>query len=171
MTNYHQYYYLGPRELLENLPENAGGVVIVSPDDITRWITATHQPHEYAGIVVATFIINTQGHLVINDRRSEHVLCAGGKNVLSAGEIFFQLGKESIQVVEITNQSTGYCPEPTSWQAVEHALSTVGIQYPNDFTVKFIFCLCKKCGTKNIVKDDWFECGVCQSPLSEDWNF
>jgi hypothetical protein len=115
--------------------------------------------------VVVTFIIDPSGQLWINDRRSEHVLCAGGGDVLSAGEMTFSL-RPKLEVVEVSNQSTGYCPEPDSWPAVENVLTRLGIPHPKDFTLICIFRRCEACHTLNLVKDDWFECAVCQSPLS-----
>ena len=40
-----------------------------------------------------------------------------------AGEITFTVRPGSISVTWVTNQSTGYCPEPASWPAVETALA------------------------------------------------
>ena len=52
------------------------------------------------------------------DRHSEHVACAGGGPVLSAGEMFFLLEDSRAAVVEVSNQSTGYWPETSSLTAV-----------------------------------------------------
>ncbi len=30
---------------------------------------------------------------------------------------------------------------------------------------------CLACGQRNIVKDDWFVCGVCGKDLPAAWNF
>lgn len=121
--------------------------------------------------VIATFIIDVNGRLWIADRHSEHVQCARGQSVLSAGEMTFAVEKQEVEVVAVTNQSTGYCPEPDSWAAVSAALDRIALARLAGFTVAFIFRRCDACGTKNIVKDDWFECGVCLSPLSREWNF
>lgn len=172
MTNYREFRYVGPDNILENLPKISGRILVQSSDSVMNWIIQTRQPREYSDLFVATFIVDTSGRLWINDRRSEHVLCAEGKPVLAAGEMAFQVDRSNnLQVVEVTNQSTGYCPDPESWWIVERALNTANIKHPPDFTTKYLFRLCENCGTKNIVKDDWFECGVCQQPLSVDWNF
>jgi hypothetical protein len=42
--------------------------------------------------------------------------------VLSAGEITFSRKGKSLVVSDVTNQSTGYCPEPKSWKAVKASL-------------------------------------------------
>jgi len=165
-----EYRYVGSSDILDSLPTDLRRVLVQSANDVLHWIQETKQHPEYDGLIVATFIIDMDGRLWINDRRSEHVHCAAGKNVLSAGEMAFGL-EDGLAVVEVSNQSTGYCPEPESWPAVERALAAAYIPHPPDFTMKCIFRLCENCGTKNLVKDDWYECGVCQSPLSLDWNF
>ena len=166
-----EYRYVGPDDIIKNLPVTSKRILVTSPASVINWIQDTKQSSEYDDLYVATFIVDTDGNLWINDRRSEHVLCAMGKNVLSAGEIAFELKEHDIEVIEITNQSTGYCPEPESWWAVKRALNPANIRHPSDFTMKVVFRLCNNCGTKNIVKDDWFECEVCQKPLSKVWNF
>ncbi|HKI30800.1 MAG TPA: hypothetical protein VKA46_02830 [Gemmataceae bacterium] len=105
------------------------------------------------------------------DRRSEHVACAGGKLVLSAGEMFFRLSASGVQVVEVTNQSTGYCPEPESWPAVASALDRIGMMHPGRFTQEVVFRRCPACGERTVVKDGWFVCGLCGADLPADWNF
>jgi hypothetical protein len=71
----------------------------------------------------------------------------------------------------VSNQSTGYCPEPASWPAVARALDAAGIAHPGRFTVAVIFRRCDACGERNLVKDDWFECAICGAPLASEWNF
>ncbi|MEL7234931.1 MAG: hypothetical protein AAGK74_10565 [Chloroflexota bacterium] len=166
-----QYQYVGGSDILESIPKKSGRVKVESAAAILHWIQSTDQPKEHDGTVVATFIIDPDGWMWVNDRRSEHVLCAAGQNVLSAGEITFELVKNDIEVVAITNQSTGYCPEPESWWAVGRALDRANTEHPGAFTTEFDFRRCDNCGMKNIVKDGWFYCGVCDEPLSQTWNF
>jgi hypothetical protein len=170
VINHREYSYVGPKALQESLPLTSNRVCVTSSDDVLQWIKTSEQILDRDRSVVATFIIDMDVKLWIADRRSEHVLCAG-KNVLSAGEITFTIHSNFIEVSEITNQSTGYCPEPESWIAVETALITVGLNHPSEFTTAYLFRRCDSCGTTNIVKDDWFECGVCQAPLSRIWNY
>ena len=141
-----------------------------SAESIKEWITSTQQPKEADGSVTCTFIVDLNRQLWINDRRSEHLVCAAGGNVLSAGEITFAFLKNQVEVTEVTNQSTGYCPEPQSWEVVAETLNQIGIVHPNEFTTAYIFRRCEACQTLNIVKDDWFFCGVCDVPLSHEWN-
>jgi RNA polymerase subunit RPABC4/transcription elongation factor Spt4 len=91
--------------------------------------------------------------------------------VLSAGEMFFRLTAAGPEVIEVSNQSTGYCPEPESWPAVAAALDRLGVSHPGRFTLALVFRRCPACGQRNVVKDGWFACGVCNSDLSAEWNF
>jgi len=118
-----------------------------------------------SGPVVATYTIGTDGELRIADRHSEHVACAGGEQVLAAGEITFDGRGPELKVSEVTNQSTGYCPGPECWPAVEQSLKAIGIPHPAGFTTQFIFRRCRGCGSINIVKEEWYVCAVCESDL------
>ena len=95
--------------------------------------------------------------------------------MLSAGEIWIREEKEgplaTVTVGEVTNQSTGYCPEPESWPALAAALEAAGVAHPGGFTTEFVFRLCPACGQRNIVKEGVFECGVCGGKLDAEWNF
>jgi hypothetical protein len=161
------YAYIGDEALRDTKTERR---CIRQSQDITRWIAETNQILD-GGQVVATFVIDTDGQLWIADRRSEHVACAAGHSVLSAGEITFAVAGNRIEVAEVTNQSLGYCPRPESWPAVAAALDRAGLTHQNGFTTAYTLRRCGTCGMKNIVKDAHFECGVCQTPLSRDWNF
>ena len=166
-----QYQYIGSQEIIDNLPEKSARVCVNSAKDVLDWIKNTKQLPEYDVSYIATFIISLDGMLWINDRHSEHVLCANGKNVLSAGEITFEVEGNAVEIVAISNQSIGYCPEASSWDCVALALKNSKVTHPDDFTSRYIFRKCDNCGQKNIVKDDWYFCAVCDSELSEVWNF
>jgi hypothetical protein len=73
--------------------------------------------------------------------------------------------------VGASNQSTGYCPDPDCWPAVAAALDRAGIPHPGRFTVEVIFRRCPSCGERNLVKDDWFVCALCEAELPREWNF
>ena len=163
------YEYCGPRDISRYYSSSPPGQEVRSPENVRTWVNETRQVLDQ-GTVIATFVIDQKGILRIVDRRSEHVACAGGIGVQSAGEITFDLN-DSLEVIEITNQSTGYCPEPESWAAVESALSKAGIPNPGGFTIKFVFRKCEKCGQRNIVKEDIYECSVCEAPLPKHYNF
>ena len=166
-----QYSYVGPHDLRQLLQQPSQRAWIRHPDDILNWIKATKPTLQPDKTIIATFVIDTSQVLWIADRHSEHVVCAAGQTVLSAGEITFEIQGNQLEVIEVTNQSTGYCPEPESWWIVEYVLSQIGLPHPLTFTTEFIFRRCDKCGTTNIVKDMWFECAVCQAPLSQHWNY
>lgn len=150
-----EYSYRGPRGLLDLVRPALKGRAIRSPRDLTP----TH-PGE-----IHTFVIDTNGTLRLAPRRSEHVVCAGGENVLSAGEIQFDCDDQGWYAAEISNQSTGYCPAATSWPFVARALSRAGIRHPEQFTHSITFRICQKCGHLNIVREDWFFCVFCDSQL------
>ena len=67
-------------------------------------------PCENGGGEPFTFVVDLEGVLRLAPRRSEHVACAGGRPVLSAGEVSFERGPDGWEVTSATNQSTGYCP-------------------------------------------------------------
>jgi len=152
-------------------PVRSTRTAITASSDIRDWLSQMGQRASRDGAVTVTFIVDTDGVLWIADRHSEHTACAAGRGVLSAGEITFDLTGPDIVVCDVTNQSLGYCPEPESWPAVASALKRAGIGHPGCFTTEFVFRQCFECGAKNIVKDGWFECGVCGGALEPTWNF
>ena len=115
------YHYVGSPDLRNpgTLPDRYR---IASADDVFRWISESKQERQPDGGFVATFVIDTAHRLWIADRRSEHVHCSRFGDVLSAGEFYFTLEKRAVYVASVTNQSTGYCPEQSSWPVVQAAL-------------------------------------------------
>jgi len=47
----------------------------------------------------------------------------------------------------------------------------LGWYYPKYFTRAFEFRFCENCHTKNLIKEDIYECAVCDSDLDLNWNF
>ena len=166
--NYRHYHYVGPPEILKASRLQPAGTRIGNPGALKEWLDS--EPTEYTEYEtwIATFVIGLDGDLYLAPRRSEHVACASGGPVLSAGEITIN---NDLVVVEITNQSTGFCPEPESWQAVAAALDRIGLEHPGRFTTEMLFRLCPSCDEINIVKDSWFVCVLCNGILPETWNF
>jgi hypothetical protein len=164
------YRYIGPKKIGARAPAAPAGIRVESPEDVLRWVRQTGQESTPAKNVTATFVIDETGSLRIADRRSEHVACAGGQPVKSAGEMTFTVVAKRVSVTWVTNQSTGYCPEPDSWPEVKGALSRAGIPAPDGFSLAFVFRRCQHCGFINLVKDEVFECGVCSTPLPAKWN-
>jgi hypothetical protein len=171
MTLQRRYAYVGSKDVRRLLERNLPRYLIESANDVLHWIDDSRQVRSREKTVIATFIIDIQQRLWVNDRRSEHIVCAAGEDVLSAGEMTFAIHHQNVEVVEVTNQSTGFCPEPESWWAVESALERIGLPHPDDFTTSFLFRRCDNCKTTNIIKDMVFECAVCQAPLSQQWNY
>lgn len=161
------YHYIGPPELRVSSSERHH---IQGPQDVRGWMSRTEQRPQN-GVVVATFVVNAAGQLWVADRHSEHVSCAAGQPVLSAGEMAFAIAGKQVFVVEVSNQSLGYCPEPSSWPVVAAALDYSALPHPSYFTNAYEIQRCEGCQSKNIVKDGIYECGVCQSPLPLKWNF
>lgn len=159
-----RYGYVGPAELYEQVY----GPDSVELDSPASWL-ARQDPRELAEPV--TFVVAVDGVLRLGPRRSEHVALARGQEVLAAGEIRFVADGDGWRVAEVTNQSTGYCPDPNSWPAVAAALEREGVPDPGDFTSKIIFRRCPGCDERNIVRDDDFTCALCGSALPPQWNF
>ena len=162
------YSYVGPAHLAKLIADHPSGAPVGSPEDVLNWIQSTQQ-ETASGEVIATYVVDESGVLLIADRRSEHVACAGGRRVQSAGEITFTV-RSPIEVVGVSNQSTGYCPEPDSWPAVAAALSCVHLNAPAGFALSCAFRRCRDCGNITLVKDDVYECGVCGAELPTVYN-
>lgn len=169
MKTLYKYLEKEKTKLKSNIP--SGRQLIESKVDIIEWLRKIGQITSKNKQITVTFIVDKSGKIWIADRNSEHVLCAKGEDILSAGEITFSLINNKITVSDITNQSTGYCPEPDSWPEVANALKNVGLEHPDFFTSTFCFRFCYKCKSINIIKDEWFFCAVCNQPLSKSWNF
>ncbi|MEO3743708.1 hypothetical protein [Plantactinospora sp. B5E13] len=189
-----RYRYLGPPEILAAVvtggaaTPHRGGRAIRTPHALATWL-ATVQPAELTEPF--TFVVDLAGVLRLAPRHSEHVACAGGRDVLAAGEITFSRagtwkagarngagqeagGGESAGrdwvVSEISNQSTGYCPDPDSWPAVAEALDRAGLAHPDNFTAALLFRRCPGCLERNVVRDGDFNCALCGADLPQWWN-
>jgi hypothetical protein len=151
------YAYTGPPELLAQVRPGVMGAPITSSADIDR-MAPDGEPF--------TYVVDLDGTLRVAPRRSEHVACAGGRPVLAAGEIAFERPDGGWEVAEVSNQSTGYCPDPVSWPEVARALDRAGIAHPDGFTATFVFRHCPGCGELNVVKDEYYVCAFCDGGLS-----
>lgn len=153
-----RYRYVGPQEIRDQ-PAGTTATDIHSAADLDMRPGTT-----------VTFVVTLAGTLRVAPRRSEHVACAAGQDILAAGEMTFDKGPVW-SVTEVTNQSTGYCPDPDCWPAVTEALTRAGIPHPPGFTSRIIFRLCPTCGERNIIRDGDFTCALCDHPLPQQWNF
>lgn len=163
-----RFEYVGSQEIRDAHAFASTGRAIETANDLGKWLAELpaqdrSQPH--------TFVVDVTGVLRVAARRSEHVACAGGGPVLSAGEIIFARQEQGWLVSEVTNQSTGYCPRVTSWTAVAAACEHAGLAHPGRFTTTLEFRRCLECLQINIVKEDDFICPACGTALSEEWNF
>ncbi|MFD0124648.1 hypothetical protein [Streptomyces virginiae] len=161
------YRYVGPAELRALVRPEGEGRRIRSAEDLEDWASGRAAAELSEPV---TFVVDGAGVLRLAPRRSEHVVCAGGGPVLSAGEMAF--GRESGRWVvrEVSNQSTGYCPDTCSWPAVADALDAAGIGRPGGFTHGVVFRRCPACEQLNIVRDEYFVCVFCDGPLPSRWN-
>ncbi len=163
-----EYHYVGPGEIRDAARARSPGTPIHAVEDLRQWLASTPTDRTVEGDWIATFTLGTDQVLRVAPRRSEHVACAAGGPVLSAGEITMD---DDGEVVAISNHSTGFCPEPESWGFVEAVLDRLGISHPERFTDAIIFRLCPQCGERNVVKDSWYYCHCCNAQLPESWNF
>lgn len=159
-----RYPYVGPAHVLERVAGMEPGAPVRSAADARAWLDRRRSTGE-----IATFTVGPDGVLRLADRASEHVACAGFLPVLAAGELLLERSGASAEVTWVTNQSTGFCPEPGSWAAVDRALADAGIPHPTSFSVAYEFRRCARCATINIVKDGELTCG-CGALLPEEWN-
>lgn len=165
------YSYVGPSAIRKRVLGKEEGSLIRSRSDLEHWLKVTLQEADSQKQIWVTFVVDRQGQLRIADRHSEHVQCAAAQEVLSAGELCFDF--PSLEIAACSNQSTGYCPEPTSFPALKAALEKSGWDMTSlsRFTREVIFRRCPSCRGNNIVKDKWFECALCDAELPLHWNY
>jgi len=131
------YRYVGSEEIARQAQAAIERLQPTAPADIRAWSARVKR-----SALEFTYIVDTGGNLWLSDRRTEHVACARGAQVLGAGEIEIAVGPDRVTVASITNQSTGYCPEPDCWPAVRDALARAGLEPPDGFTYAFRFRRC-----------------------------
>lgn len=51
------------------------------------------------------------------------------------------------------------------------ALDSLSVPHPGDFTEKVLFRRCPACGERNIVRENYFVCALCDGALPTAWNF
>ena len=162
------YKYVGPEAIRHAVAESNSGVMIHDKNQLAFWM---QQQDEWDDdCLTMTFAVPADGSLRVAPRRSEHVACARGADVLAAGELVIRLNP-ALEVVGASNLSTGYCPEPSCWEALQRALRSLDIPAPPALTFSCTFRKCPACGERNLVKDDWFVCAICDGPLPAEWNF
>ncbi|MGW8888554.1 hypothetical protein [Streptomyces sp. NPDC055749] len=162
-----RYRYVGPAEVRAAVQPGRGGFRIRSAADFATWVMA-RTAEELADPF--TFVIASDGVLTLAPRQGEHVACASGEPVLSAGEVSFHDDSGQWVVDGVSNQSTGYCPDTASWPAVAHALDLAGLRHPSGFTHEVVFRRCPECQEHNIVREEHYVCVFCDADLPHHWN-
>jgi hypothetical protein len=81
------YRYVGPADVRSLVRPDREGRRMLMPPDFEEW-AAARTGEELAEPF--TFVVDVAGVLRLAPRRSEHVVCAGGGEVLSAGEMGFR---------------------------------------------------------------------------------
>ena len=165
------YPFVGPVSLRPLAGIASERHALQSEDGLRAWVTESGVRLRRGSQITFTFVLLPDSQLFLADRRSEHISCAQGQAVLSAGEMTFLFDGTRLLLDEVTNQSTGYCPEPESWPAVGTALASLGFKAADEFTHAFDFRFCSNCRTTNIIKDQIFECPACGGELPHDWNY
>lgn len=158
---------MGPAELKVLVKAGSEGRSIRSSADFGEWISALALKELAEPF---TFVVDGSGVLRLAPRRSEHVVCAYGGPVVSAGEMSFREESGRWVVEEVSNQSTGYCPDVSSWPAVAETLDRIGIDRPSGFTHEVVFRRCHFCRELNIVREEDFVCIFCGGELPREWN-
>lgn len=160
------YTYVGPEEIRRSSASQPAGTPVASAADVDGWLRTNPD----AVTEGATYVVDLQGRLRLAPRRSEHVACASGEEVLAAGEVRFRGSGSRLTVDAISNQSTGYCPDTSCWDAVVMALQRAGLEPPRGFSPEVVFRRCSRCGELNLVKEAWFVCVFCDADLPAEWN-
>ncbi|MFD9569254.1 hypothetical protein ACFWBI_05345 [Streptomyces sp. NPDC059982] len=161
------YRYVGPHHVIAAVKATDGGAMIRTAADFEDWVAGRSAKELDEPL---TFVVGTDGALRLAPRRSEHVACASGDRVLSAGEVSFYRDAGRWVVNEVSNQSTGYCPDVASWPAVAQALDQADLDHPNRFTHAVVIRRCPTCQEHNIVREGHFVCVFCDSDLPRRWN-
>lgn len=161
----HEYRYVGSAEIRKQADAPIERFHPRSLRELHQWMA--HRSLRHATF---TYVVTLDSRLLLSARGTEHVALAQGANVRGAGELSLEIPRGLVQLTSVTNQSTGYCPEPSCWPHVKAALEAVGIAPPNGFTHEFHFRRCTRCHTINLLKPEFPDCPVCGEQLPEQWN-
>ncbi|WP_327395727.1 DUF5959 family protein [Streptomyces phaeochromogenes] len=163
------YAYVGPEDIGEAVRPGGGGARIRTRADLDAFLSA--RPADELAEPF-TFVVDASLTLRLAPRRSEHVACADGKPVRAAGELGFARTSSGWAVTYASNQSTGYCPDPASWQSVAAALTRAGIfragAHTGGYTHPIVYRRCPSCAEWNSVQDAHFVCALCDADLPAD---
>ncbi len=168
---FQQYHYVGPKKIYDSVSLDIPRQKVTNPQDIWSWIEKNEEDFISKNEVTCTYVVDIDFSLWITSRHYEHVACARRAKVLGAGEITFALSQSEIIISYISNQSTGYCPGVESWSVLEWILPRLGIEYPDYYSLALIFRICPRCHQINIIKENLYECAVCDAALERAMSF
>jgi hypothetical protein len=160
------YNFVGPRRVVELAHAPIARCEPADAQELRRWLL----DQRMGSPVALTYVVTLRRRLCVAPREAEHVACARAMPVLAAGEVTVAMARDAVRVLSLTNQSSGYCPEPSCFEAVTLALDALGILAPTSFEHEFIFRRCPTCWTIVVVKDDDFTCPSCETTLPPAWN-
>ena len=144
---------------------------VATVDGLLKWAIEAGNFSQGTASEIFTYTVLPGHRLFIADRHSEHVACARGSVVECAGEITFRRLKRGLVIEEVSNLSTGYCPESNTWVALDLALKAAGFPGVHGFTSAFEFRYCQRCLQTCVIKDEVYECPSCWQPLPAEWNY
>jgi len=165
------YSYVGPAAIRDTARFDTPRHEVLDMDGLRSWLSRHAGFRNQDREITCTYVVQPPGKLFVADRHSEHVACARGEPVLTAGEITFERDARGLAVTEASNLSIGYCPEPGSWVHLGKALLAAGFPPLDGFTQPFEFRWCAACRQTCVIKDDVFECPSCGDDLPRDWNY
>ncbi len=155
------YNYVVSRRIAEQAEAPISRLAPATPDDIRSWSLAPNN-----GNLELTFVVDPRGQLWLSiDTASMSPARADSPYSLLASCVP-RVTPQQVAVVSVSNQSTGYCPEPDCWPAVRDALRNAGLESPNEFTHAFDFRRCVSCSGINILKDGMPDCPSCGTELT-----
>ncbi|MEM9189417.1 MAG: hypothetical protein AAGF12_09595 [Myxococcota bacterium] len=167
MTPARHYTYVGPESIRSACEGEPPGHAISDIEQLHAWLDELCRLDPSAE-GWATYVVGIDGQLRVAHRRTEHVACAGGGDVLGAGEVQFD---DTGEVLWISNYSSGYCPDVSCYEEVRSAFERANLPLPSSFSHAVVFRKCPACGARNVIKDEDFHCAICTAPVPREWNF
>jgi hypothetical protein len=125
-----RYPYLAdPSNLIR--ARSRAGHTIRSQADLQDIGHIVHEEQTLGLFKPQTYVVTLDHLFVLGGHLNEHVEAASGQPVLAAGEATIEEQPDGTwRIAELNNRSYGYMPEASSWQSVDRALTSTGIEYP-----------------------------------------
>ena len=131
------YTYHGNEETRKEAEVATGMTVVKTYDDIAAMDEILNDDLRQSHFKPQTYIVTTDGDLVLGGYRNEHVEVAKGLPVLAAGEAGLIKNGDKWVISYLNNRSNGYYPSATCYVHVRKALESTGVDFPNAFTETF----------------------------------